>query len=147
MFMPTIKRILVPTDFGETADAALAYAIELATRLGARISLVHVLEDPDDQRIYSGLYVPVPPEMRADIVADVTRQLEQRRPAKGDPEVTAEILSGGTAKAIVAGARERAADLVVMGTHGRRGVAHMLLGSVAERVVRTAECPVLTVRQ
>ena len=117
-----IHRILVPTDFGQASDAALAQARELATALQASLHLVHVLDDAQ----------------RADAVAT---SLEA---ALGYETV---LLSGPTARTIVEYATDRAFDLIVMGTHGRTGVAHLLLGSVAEQVVRTAPCPVLTVRE
>ncbi len=141
-----ITRILVPTDFSDCADAALTYALTLADRVGATVSLVHVFDDPDELSFYSGLYVLMPRELRAEIVEDIRHQLAERLAATGHKDVTTEVLMGSVAKAIVEGARERYCDLIVMGTHGRHGVSHVLLGSVAERVVRTAHCPVLVVR-
>jgi universal stress protein A len=141
-----IKRILVPTDFSEPADAALTYAIDLAAKIGARVSLVHVFEDPFAGGLYAGEYVPMPAEMRAEIIADLWRRLADVVARRGHTELNPELLIGPTARAIVEGARDRNVDLIVMGTHGRGGIAHLLIGSVAERVVRTAECPVLTVR-
>jgi|KBSSwiStaDraftv2_1062776.scaffolds.fasta_scaffold48265_1 nucleotide-binding universal stress UspA family protein len=117
-----IHRILVPTDFGPASDAALAQARQLAAALGASLHLVHVLEDAQ----------------RADALA---ASLEA---ALGHETA---VLNGPTAPTIVEYATDRAFDLIVMGTHGRTGVAHLLLGSVAEQVVRTAPCPVLTVRE
>ena len=144
--MSEIKRILVPTDFSEPADAALTYAIDLAASLGATVSLVHVFDDPFSGGIYTGEYVPMPAEMRAEIVADLRRRLADAVSKRGHSELNPELLIGPTARTIVDGARERNVDLIVMGTHGRGGLAHLLLGSVAERVVRTAACPVLIVR-
>jgi nucleotide-binding universal stress UspA family protein len=142
--MTDIKRILVPTDFSEPADAALTYALELASKLGATVSLVHVFDDPSG--IHSGEYVPMPAEMRGQILADLRRRLADVVSKRGHSELNPQVLVGPTAQAIVDGARDVGADLIVMATHGRHGMAHLLLGSVAERVVRTAACPVLTVR-
>ncbi len=144
--MTPITRILVPTDFSDCADFALNYALTLADKVGATVSLLHVFDDPYELRIYSEQYVPMPPEWRAGIIEDIRRQLAERVATSGRKDVTTEILTGTAAKAIVEGARAQHCDLIVMGTHGRHGVAHMLLGSVAERVIRTAHCPVLVVR-
>ena len=142
--MTTIKRILVPTDFSEPADEALDYALQLAQALGATVSLAHVLDDPFERTLYSEQYVPMPEAMREEMLAYVRTRLAARVARSGRPDVNSEILTGPTAQAIAQRARD--ADLVVMGTHGRHGLAHLLMGSVAERVVRTAPCPVLTVR-
>jgi len=116
-----IHRILVPTDFGQASDAAMAQARQLAAGLGATLHLVHVVED--GQR----------PERLASLEAALGYETA--------------VLTGPVATTIVEYAHSHAFDLIVMGTHGRSGVAHLLLGSVAEQVVRTAPCPVLTVRQ
>ena len=141
------NRILVATDFSHTADAALAYATSLAGALQSTIHLVHVLEDPlvpASIGAADGL-TPMPIEMPDEVRQRAEEALRSRL---GNAVGGTEVLTGAmTATAIVAVARERGADLIVMGTHGRRGLAHLLLGSVAEQVVRTAECPVLTVRQ
>jgi nucleotide-binding universal stress UspA family protein len=143
--MPTFSRILVPTDFSETADEALRYAAVLASRLGARLSLVHVFNASGPQRraVADDLLMP---DLRADILVDIQRRFTEREPIVGHVSVTTRVVSGAPEKAIVEYARDNAIDLIVMGTHGRQGVAHLLLGSVAEHVVRTAPCPVLTVR-
>jgi universal stress protein A len=144
--MKIINHILVPTDFSDAADAALTYALTLGQQVDAPVSLVHVFDDPDAMTVYSEQYIPMPPEMRERLLADIRQQLAERIARTGHKDVTTEVLTGVTAKAIVDGARDRHADLIVMGTHGRHGMAHLLLGSVAERVVRTAACPVLVVR-
>jgi universal stress protein A len=143
--MTPITRILVPTDFSDSADAALAYALTLGAQVGATVRLVHAFEDPDAVSLYSHAYVPMPAEMRAEILADLRRQLTARATASGRGLATTEVLTGAAAKAIVDDATQQQCDLIVMGTHGRHGMAHLLLGSVAERVVRTATCPVLVV--
>jgi len=144
--MTEIKRILVPTDFSEPADKALTYALDLAAKLGASVTLIHVFDDPFANGVYTGEYMPIPAHIREEILADLRRKLADAVARRGHSEVNLEVQFGSTARTIVDGAAERNIDLIVMGTHGRGGMAHLLLGSVAERVVRTASCPVLTVR-
>jgi universal stress protein A len=144
-----ISRILVATDFSEPSNAALEYAKTLAEALGASLNLVHVFEDPYSTGGVFGteMYVPEPPELRESMLADIRQRLNESV-ARLDPRFHAsgELCIGPTAKAIVDYAADGGIDLIVMGTHGRGGMAHLLMGSVAERVVRTAPCPVLTVR-
>jgi nucleotide-binding universal stress UspA family protein len=142
--MTNIKRILVPTDFSEPADEALDHALFLAQALGATISLAHVFQDPYAAAFVSEQYVPMPAALREEALDEVRHHLAARVARSGRRDMTTEILSGPAAQAIVE--RGRDADLIVMGTHGRHGMAHLLMGSVAERVVRLAPCPVLTVR-
>jgi nucleotide-binding universal stress UspA family protein len=145
-----IKQILVPTDFSETADAALEYACVLAGQLGATVRLLHVLEDPIiTEGLTAEAYIAEAPMVRNAMLRDAEERLEARRtpPREGAAQVEAEVLVGHGARTIAEYAGERNFDLIVMGTHGRTGIAHLLLGSVAERLVRTAPCPVLTVRQ
>jgi len=140
-----IRRILHPTDFSENAAAAWPYALHMAEQLGARVLLLHVTPGP----------YPVPEtflsaEQWREIFAAHRREAEVQLGALAStaPEVKAEILvtRGVPFLEIVRVAAERKADLIVMGTHGRTGLAHALMGSVAEKVVRMAACPVLTVR-
>ena len=144
--MIPIQRILVPTDFSEPADAALDYAVDLSKTLGASISLVHVFDELLDSAFSLDHYVPLPAETRTEILKDVRGRLAERVARTGRPDAAADVLVGSPARAIVDTARQQEADLIVMGTHGRHGISHLLLGSVAERVVRTADCPVLTIR-
>jgi universal stress protein A len=147
---PNVTTILVPTDFSETADTALGYAKNLARSLGASLHLVHVFTDPYAPATYvPEVYAPVPPEARQRALEAAHQRLAERL----DPEEEARfhgsraVVRGGlTAMQIGRYATDNSIDLIVMGTHGHRGVAHLLLGSVAEHVVRTAPCPVLTVR-
>ncbi len=144
------NRILVPTDFSPTSDAALDYAGVLAEKFGGTLHLLHVLEDPFmTAAAASEAYIPEAPEVRAALLRDAESRLAHRiRPSlTGYRSATSEVIMGTGAKAIVDYAAEHAMSLIVMGTHGRGGMAHLLLGSVAERVVRTAPCPVLTVRE
>jgi universal stress protein A len=146
--MRSIKRILVPTDFSGTADAALEYAFVLAEKFGASLQLLHVLDDPF---VFDGMsaeaYIAEAPTLRTAML-DEARSRLHRRASTGRTDITVEteVLFGHGARTIAEYALERDIDLIVMGTHGRTGVAHLILGSVAERVVRIAPCPVLTVR-
>jgi nucleotide-binding universal stress UspA family protein len=146
--MTRITRILVPTDFSATADAALDYAFGLAERFGASLQLLHVLDDPF---IYEGMsaeaYISEAPMIRTAMLQDAREKLRHRAgPREPGLQVETEVLFGHGARTIAAYAAERGIDLIVMGTHGRTGIAHVLIGSIAERLVRTAPCPVLTVR-
>jgi universal stress protein A len=146
---PTMNRILVPTDFSETADKALAYAKDLATKLGASLHLVHVFSDPYSVAACAPeVYTTVSPEVRRRALEDVRECLFERLDAAEEQRFrgTRGIVRGLIAPQIVDYAASQDIDLIVIGTHGRRGVTHLLLGSVAEHVVRTAGCPVLTVR-
>jgi nucleotide-binding universal stress UspA family protein len=136
-----ISRILVPTDFSETADQALDYARQLGGHVGASLHLFHVMQEP---LLADGLSGEADEPSRHDeAVAETRRGLASRSVGTA----SAEFAVGDTATNIVAYASRLGADLIVMGTRGRTGIAHLLLGSVAESVVRTAACPVVTVRQ
>jgi nucleotide-binding universal stress UspA family protein len=146
----TVTRILVPIDFSESSDAALEYATTLARNVGASMHLLHVFEDPyiTGGAFTAEMYAPAPEDLREQLLEQAKARL-RRRAIRLDEEgihASAEVYSGPTPKAIAGYAAAQRIDLIVMGTHGRGGVAHLLLGSVAEQVVRTAPCPVLTVR-
>ena len=147
--MAAIQRILVPTDFSAASDIALQYAIDMAERMGSKIDLLHVVDDASFALAYpDGVYVPAVPELRAQLIQEASDQLEkpaQRCIAAGVSN-SHETLVGSPARVIAQTAASRGTDLIVMGTHGRSAFAHFVLGSVAERVVRTAPCAVLTVR-
>jgi nucleotide-binding universal stress UspA family protein len=146
--MARIARILVPTDFSAASDAALAFARDLAPQFGASIELVHVFDNP----FVSGAFVGdgtvmMPAELRQSLEESAREQLAVRHTSHAGslPGSSTELLMGPAARCIVEHAAKTHADLIVMGTHGRSGLGHLLIGSVAERVVRTAELPVLTV--
>jgi nucleotide-binding universal stress UspA family protein len=143
-----IRRILVPTDFSETSDAALTYARTLAESLGASLHLVHVFDDPYGNALVAEMSPSVYDSMRATEMTQARRRLLRRLPPADRKQFhgSTAIVTGTPAQAIVDFATDRGIDLIVMGTHGRSGFAHLILGSVAEQVVRTATCPVLTVR-
>jgi universal stress protein A len=147
---PTITRVLVPTDFSETSDAALGFARTIADTFGASLHLLHVFEDPFVTGPFAAeTYAPLPPSTRAALLDDADKRLAFRLPPAELAHFrgTTEVVSGISAPAIIEYANEHGIDLIVMGTHGRTGMAHLLLGSVAERVVRSATCPVLTVHK
>jgi nucleotide-binding universal stress UspA family protein len=147
--MITLKKILVPTDFGEAADAALTYARALARSFEASIDVVYVAEDASARLFAGEIYVGVPPTLQKDIEDAARRELDKRL-IDNDPHPLAVrpvvLASNAPAQTIVQYAKEMDIDLIVMGTHGRGPMAHLLMGSVAERVVRLAGCPVMVVR-
>lgn len=145
----SIDRILVPVDFSAHSERALRYAAMLAGRFGATVELLHVVEDPFVTGAWtSKAFVPNIPELMDTLVADARHRLVALKTSATAASVRLEaaILTGEPADTIVGYARAGAFDLIVMGTHGRTGLTHMFAGSVAERVVRTATCPVLTVQ-
>jgi universal stress protein A len=144
----TASRILVPTDFSEPSDAGLAYAKTVAKALGASLHLLHVLPHPGLIAYASDdCSLPVlPPQTSTLSEAETSLAARMSAAEMRQFRATTAVVTGLTASQIVQYASEQAIDLIVMGTHGRRGIAHLMLGSVAEHVVRTAACPVLTVR-
>ena len=146
--MTRISSILVPTDFSDTADAALDYAFVIAERFGAAVHLLHVIDDPFMAGGVTGeAYIAEAPGIRSAMLSTAQSRLGHRvRPPHAGVAVDGEVLFGNGAKTITEYAETRGVNLIVMGTHGRTGVEHLLLGSVAERLVRSAPCPVLTVR-
>jgi len=142
-----IRHILAPTDFSDYSKKALSDALELAQTFGAKLSLLHVIEPPP---------YPIegfaPSAVGADLLGDLERQASaELAPVLPDAqeatiEVTRAVAIGAPSRKIVETAEAEHVDLIVMATHGRTGLSHLLIGSVAERVVRTAPCPVLTIR-
>lgn len=146
--MLEIKRILAPTDFSHHAEAALKYACGLAERLGSTLHLLHVLPDvvpvgPDPM-----LAPTLPPEYYTETENQSLEALSKAiDPCWGHaPAIETAVRWGGAVEGIVAYANDLAVDLIVIATHGRTGLSHVLLGSVAERIVRESPCPVLTIR-
>jgi nucleotide-binding universal stress UspA family protein len=139
-----VKTILVPSDFSAGAQTALDHATALARVFNAKIVVLHVIETFTYTMTESLQVVNV----YALVKTAVEPVLDQMVQDLKKEHVTASrlLVQGKADQEIVAQAKEAGADLIVMGTHGRRGVSHVFMGSVAERVVRTAPCPVLTVR-
>ena len=146
--MSRVKRLLVPTDFSATSAIAFNYALDMAAREGASIHLLHVIEDANFAVAYpDGLFVELP-ELSERLIEEARKRLATVAEAcvAANVVVTMQALAGRAPACITAEANTRGIDLIVMGTHGRGGFAHLMLGSVAERVLRTAQCPVLIVR-
>jgi nucleotide-binding universal stress UspA family protein len=147
--MMKLQRILVATDFGEAAETALDYGRALARLFGAELTLLHVAEDAATASFGIEGYVGGYPDFQRDVENRARQQLdallseEDRTDLRATPVLR---LSNAPALTIVEYARDIGADLLVLGTHGRGAMAHLLMGSVAERVVRLAPCPVLTVK-
>jgi nucleotide-binding universal stress UspA family protein len=148
--MSDIHEILVAVDFSEGSKAALSQAAFIGKRLGAQLHVLHVWDAPEflppDEKAGDVAVAP----FRATLKAQADRDLERfvnDAVARGVEVAHAFMESGVASSTIVAVAKRQKYDLIVLGTHGRTGVAHALLGSVAERVVRHAPCPVLTVRE
>ena len=159
--------ILVPTDFSTAAHQALAYAFEEATQHQAKLTLLHVMQHHPATEVYYvtgspeasqagyapelGSRLPSPPTRPPETVRrgyneEVLVQLQDLVPASFTGSWQTQVATGDPADAIVQVAQEIAVDLIVMATHGRTGLQHVFLGSVAEKVVRHVPCPVLTVR-
>lgn len=139
--MLPIRKILHPTDFSEPSRAAFEFACALARDYGAELIIVHVNKQtpifaPDG--IAVGVPVEEPYELRARLI--------EVRPTDTRVKYEHHLLEGDPAEEILKAAHSRGADLIVMGTHGNTGLARLLMGSVAECVLRRAECPVLTVK-
>ncbi len=145
--MTRFNKILVPTDYSAHSDEAIRTAVELASRNSASITVVNVYEPID--RLMPEAYWVVTPEQEKRVLASFQERLdklEKQLRDRGTTEVTTQLLEGEPALRILSYARDNHFDLIVMGTHGRRGVKHLLLGSVAERVLRSAPCAVLVVK-
>jgi len=144
--VPELKRILVPTDFSATSAHALEYAGILAKEFGASLHLLHVVVFPLATTASPEAYWVEFSGLRKQMREDAERQIAALATTLPGITVASEILDGQSpAAAITKAATDLGAQLIVMGTHGRGGLNRLLLGSVAERVVRTATCPVLTV--
>jgi len=138
--MTNVKNILVPVDFDDVSAAAMTYARTLARTFGARLHVMHVMDNP--------FLRPVANDPHA-IEAGITRRLSEMLSEEdrvGLHAVAVVRTSDAPADEITDYARTEGIDLIVMGTHGRAVVAHVLIGSVAEKVVRSAPCAVLTMR-
>ncbi len=145
--MSTFNKIMVPTDFSVHAKEAARMGIELAKRFEAQLYFLHVFQSvayvlPEGYMLYSA------PQL-AEILDDLDKMIAAEKSdalRAGVRHAEAELVEGVPATEIVRFASDKGCDLIVMGTHGRTGVKHALLGSIAEKVVRGAYCPVLIVR-
>lgn len=147
--MISLKRILLPTDFSEHSKNALTYACAFAEQFGAELHVIHVVQDLVAMVPEPGLAFPPAGDYMGELKSSAEKALAAFPDAewsKGKKVVRA-VIQGPPFVEIIRYAKEHAVDLIVIGTHGRTGLVHVLLGSVAEKVVRKAPCPVLTVRK
>ncbi|HSF33586.1 MAG TPA: universal stress protein [Candidatus Tectomicrobia bacterium] len=140
-----LRKILIPIDFSDHSRQALGWGVSLAKKYGAQLLLLHVIPEVLEEvsaRESAGeeLVIGLTAEIEAQLQEIVHQEVRQGGSAQ------AKVVDGEPAEAILRVAREEAVDLIVMGTHGRSGLPHILLGSTAEAVVRAAPCPVFTVR-
>jgi nucleotide-binding universal stress UspA family protein len=142
----TVRSILAPVDFGAGSDHALEYALDLAAALGATVHVLHVYQIPvygfPDGAFLAG------PEIATRLSEAAQKGLDMlvTRVAARGVKVQGHLRQGNPADEITEAAKTLNVDMIVLGTHGRRGIAHALMGSVAERVVRTSTVPVLSIR-
>ena len=144
------SRILVPTDFSPPSDAALEYARILAAKFGSTLRILHVIDDPSASSDFVGDgFAPSTEDIRNRLLRQARIRLDHmvNLVDRSRYRAHADAVVGTPAEAINDFASATGTSLIVMGTHGWTGLAHLLMGSVAEQVVRTAPCPVLTVRQ
>jgi nucleotide-binding universal stress UspA family protein len=145
--MLAIRRILFPTDFSEQAEHAWPYALRFGQEFGAEVHLLHVVVPPP--RLAEAYAVNFDPDrMVQALTADAATQLDRQVETAKERGLIfhREVRVGVDAREILDYAAKHEIDLIVMATHGRSGLAHVLLGSVAEKVVRKAPCPVLTIK-
>ena len=147
--MIKLQKILCPIDFSENSLEALRYAAHTALKENATVYLIHIV----DSRVYDyggPIYEPITPAMKPAIDQASKDQLRDKLLEKVPKEIKGRVETvvsfGVPFVEIIKAARDYDIDLIIMGTHGRSGISHMLIGSVAEKVVRKAPCPVLTVR-
>ena len=150
--MIAIKTILLPTDGSECSRKAMGYALSFARQYGARVVALHVIDQrwEDQTRVtFAELGQDLTQRIRKGYEEEAGRILNDAADAarKAGVPVETRTLTGIPFEEIVRLGEELSVDLIIMGTHGRTGMSHLLLGSVAEKVVRKAPCPVLTVRQ
>jgi nucleotide-binding universal stress UspA family protein len=147
--MIAIKNLLVATDFGPASETALRYGRALAAQFGARLHLFHATENIHLAASSAYGYTSLPFQVQQEIESAARKQTEAlltEADRQGLGAIAVTVTSNSPAVAIVQYARNNHIDLVLLGTHGRGALSHLFMGSVAERVVRTAPCPVLTVR-
>ena len=141
-----VERILVPVDFSESAAAILEWAAHLAEEHGSRLLLLHAYHLPVEFQQLEGAYLP--PDFWSNVKTEAEQSLARyaEEMKQRGLEVEQIVREGYPAAVIIDEAEAHDADLIVIGTHGLSGIKHMLLGSIAERVVQKAPCPVLTVK-
>lgn len=145
--MISLKKILVPTDFSACSDAAVRYARALCEAFDAELHLLHVVQDPYTQPWAAEAFPTPLGEMLEQWQQQARDRLATLLPDEETARSRMATVVGSPSLEIVRYAEEQQIDLIVIGTHGRGPIGHMLLGSVAEKIVRKSPCPVLTVRQ
>jgi len=141
------KKILFPTDFSPYSDVAMPYAVSFAEKFKSKLFILHVVEiflpDPD----YLGIYSDIS-KIYEDFQAESEKKMKEMKTMKilEGIDIQTSIVGGKPFIEIIKFARDNETDLIVMGTHGRSGLNHVIFGSTAEKVVRKAQCPVLTVK-
>ena len=143
-----IGSILVPTDFSESSDHALKYALSFAREYEAKLYVLHVVEDAAHTVPFDMVQAPPMSELLSELVERSREEVDAVVPQGLRDEIEWEglVRRGVPFYEIVRAAAELDVDLIICGTHGRTGLKHMIFGSVAEKVVRKASCPVLSVR-
>lgn len=141
------SRILIPTDFSQPSRHAFAYAVDLNRLFGARLYLVHVMQDFTEFSEYN-LSPTILPQLYLEFEQNATNKLEEMvgLMVPGNMHCDTYILHGVPFYEIIQFARAEQVDLIVVGSHGRTGLKHVLFGHTAEKVVKKAPCPVLSVR-
>ena len=144
--MISLKNILCPVDHSDCSKEALKYAVSFAMKEKAKLSLLHVIDIRTFDESIDSLTNPmlddeIIKQMKSKLIDCVPKEI------RNDMEIEALVVPGIPFSEIISTAKNNKVDIIVMGTHGRTGIAHIMLGSVSEKVVRKAPCPVLTVRQ
>lgn len=146
--MIRLNRVLVPTDFSEFSRLAVTYACAMAERFGAQLHVLHVVPDPAMLVPEAAVFSVESMQAQSDRLVTDARKLLRQIPEgwQGSQPVIRDVRVGAAFLEIIDYAKSQDIDLIVIGTHGRSGLSHILMGSVAERVVRAAPCPVLSVK-
>ena len=144
MINEKVKKLLVPTDFSDCSQKAVEYALSLARAFQAEVFLLHVMEPPAYGLDFSLTHPGVPVEVKQKLAETIKQSVEKMKKLGINAE--GYFVIGVPYVEIIKAAKKHEADLIVMGTHGRTGLAHFWLGSTAERVIERADCPVLTVK-
>jgi universal stress protein A len=144
-----IRTILVPTDFSEYAEYAFPWALQMAADWQAKLVLFHAVAPISPLAFPDSVYLPELQRLETDMLANAEKRMVECIEKKGSSAVIVEtrVVVGESVSEICQAVGREQADLIIMGSHGRTGLAHVLLGSVAERVIRHASCPVLVARK
>lgn len=140
-----LRKILIPFDFSDHSRHALRWGVSLAKQYGAKMLLLHVIPEVLEE---ASARESASEQLVIDLTADIEAQLQDisHQEMREGGSMQAKVVDGKPAEEILRVAHEEAVDLIIMGTHGRTGLPHLLLGSTAEAVVRGAPCPVFTVK-